>query len=63
MNNENLNDRQYSIFLMEQFYCERMEELVENERFDDSNSIFEEFVIQEQEPEEWVFVEYISNVC
>ena len=62
MNTKNLNDRDYSIFLLEQFYCERLEELVEEERFDDSNSIFQEFVVNKQEPEEWVFVEYLNNV-
>tara|TARA_R110000868_G_scaffold223073_1_gene474883 strand:- start:1174 stop:1365 length:192 start_codon:yes stop_codon:yes gene_type:complete len=62
VNTKNLNDRDYSIFLLEQFYCERLEELVEEERFDDSNSIFQEFVVNKQEPEEWVFVEYLNNV-
>lgn len=59
----NLSDRDYSIYLIEEFYCKRMEELVEEEHFDDSNAIFEEFVVNSEEPEEWVFLEFIKDVC
>ena len=59
----NLNDKDYSIYLIEEFYCSRMEELVNEERFDDSNAIFEEFVVNYEEPEEWMFLEYIADVC
>lgn len=59
----NLSDRDYSIYLIEEFYCQRMEELVEEEHFDDSNAIFEEFVVNSEEPEEWVFLEFIKDVC
>lgn len=55
--------KDYSVYLLEEFYCRRMEELVEEERFDDSNSIFEEFVVNSDEPEEWLFLEYIKDVC
>lgn len=56
-------DKDYNVYLMEEFYCRRMEKLVEEERFDDSNSIFEEFVLNCKEPEEWLFLEYIEDVC
>lgn len=59
----NHNDREYNVYLIEEFYCRRMEELVEEERFDDSNSIFEEFVIAGEEPDEWVFLSYLTDVC
>ena len=59
----NHNDREYNVYLIEEFYCRRMEELVEEERFDDSNSIFEEFVIAGEEPDEWVFLSYFTDVC
>lgn len=59
----NISDRDYAIYLVEEFYCQRMQELVEEERFDDSNSIFEEFVVDNTEPEEWVFLQFIEDVC
>lgn len=59
---KNKYDRKYSLYLIEEFYCHRMEELVEEERFDDSNAIFEEFVVLNQEPEEWVFIPYLEDV-
>lgn len=59
----NQSNREYNVYLVEEFYCCRMEQLVDEERFDDSNAIFEEFVINNQEPEEWVFLEYIADVC
>lgn len=56
-------DRNYSIHLIEEFYCKRLEELVEEERFDDSNSVFEEFVVDREEPTEWIFLSYLQDVC
>jgi hypothetical protein len=50
------NDREWSIYLIEEYYCSRMEQLVESERFDDSHSIFEEFVVGGEEPEKWFFM-------
>jgi len=38
-------ERDWSIYQIEEFYCKRMEYLVDKEQFDDSHSIFEEFVI------------------
>lgn len=57
------SNRDYNVYLMEEFYCKRMEDLVEEERFDDSNSIFEEFVVDGDESKEWLFLEYIKDVC
>lgn len=59
----NNTEKKYNVYLMEEFYCRRMEELVEEERFDDSNSIFEEFVVNDREPGDWLFLEYIEDVC
>jgi hypothetical protein len=59
----NDSDRKYSIYLVEEYYCNRMEQLVDEEKFDDSNAIFEEFVINDEEPDEWIFLDYIKDVC
>jgi hypothetical protein len=60
MNND---DRFYSIGIVEDYYIARMDELVEQELFDDSNALFEEFVVDGEEPEEWVFLDDLTNVC
>jgi hypothetical protein len=38
-----------------------MEYLVDLERFEDSHSIFEEFVLDGNEPEEYFFVSYYKD--
>jgi hypothetical protein len=38
-----------------------MEYLVEQEQFDDSHSLFTEFVVDSEEPDEWIFIENISE--
>jgi hypothetical protein len=55
-------NRDNTITAIEEFYCDRMTELVDEERFDDSNAIFEEFIVNEEEPVEWLFLEDISDV-
>jgi hypothetical protein len=39
-----------------------MEYLVDEERFDDSHAIFEEFVVDGEEPEEYVFMPYHEEI-
>jgi hypothetical protein len=56
-------DKDYTIYLIEENYCHRLEVLVEEELFDDAHSLFEEFVIDSEEPEEWLFIPYFKNVC
>jgi hypothetical protein len=56
-----INEKEYSIFLIEENYCNRLESLVEEERFDDAHSIFEEFVVDE-EPSEWLFIPFFRDV-
>lgn len=46
---------------IEDFYIERMEYLVEQEQFDDSHALFTEFVVDSEEPDEWIFTQYISE--
>jgi hypothetical protein len=44
---------------LEEFYMTRMTELVDSENFGDAHSIFEEFVIDQEEPEEYMFLNYL----
>ena len=55
-------ERNLNIFQIEDFYCNRMEYLVDQERFDDCHSIFEEFVVDGEEPEEYVFMPYHEEI-
>ena len=57
------NDMHYQcIETIEEFYMDRMSYLVDQEQFDDSHAIFEEFVVDE-EPSEWIFLNDLTNVC
>jgi hypothetical protein len=51
-------DKKWNIYQLEEYYCNRMEYLVDVERFDDSHAIFEEFVVNGKEPEEYFFVQF-----
>jgi len=46
-----------TITSIEEFYCQRLTELVDQERYQDSNAIFQEFVVNSQEPYEWMFLD------
>lgn len=55
-------EKQWSIYQIEEFYCNRMEYLVDNEKFDDAHCIFEEFVVNDEEPEEYMFMTYHGKI-
>jgi hypothetical protein len=55
-------NRDTIITSIEDFYCSRMTELVDKNKLDDSNAIFNEFIVDEKEPVEWLFLEDISDV-
>jgi len=46
---------------IEEFYMDRMSYLVDQEQFDDSHALFTEFVIDTEEPDEWIFLNDISE--
>jgi len=46
---------------VENFYMDRMSYLVNEEQFDDSHALFTEFVVDTEEPDEWIFVQYLSG--
>lgn len=56
-------EKDHTIFLIEENYCNRLETLVEEELFDDAHALFEEFVINSEEPQEWLFIPYFKDVC
>lgn len=56
------DEKSWNIYHIEEFYCKRMEELVDKEEFDSAHSIFEEFVVNGEEPEEYLFIKYHKNI-
>lgn len=56
-----MEEREWCIHHIEEFYCTRMEELIDNEQYDDAHSIFEEFVVNGEEPEDYVFLEFTGT--
>lgn len=50
------------IQVIEDYYCDRMSKLVDQGRLEDSDSIFREFVLDSENPDEWTFVEDLTNV-
>ena len=58
----NQSERNLNIYQIEEYYCNRMEYLVDRELFDDSHAIFEEFVVDGEEPEEYIFIPYHKQI-
>ena len=50
-----------SLLEIEEFYMGRLGDLVENQRFNDADAIFEEFVIDGEEPSEYLFISDMTN--
>lgn len=58
----NQSDYDLSIEIIEEYYCDRMSYLVDEERFADADAIFNEFVLDSENPDEWTFIEDVTNV-
>lgn len=58
----NQAERNWNIYHIEEFYCNRMEFLVDQEKFDDAHAIFEEFVVDGENPEEYTFILYHEEI-
>ena len=48
---------------IEAYWNNRMCELVTEDRLDDSDALYLEFVVDGEEPEEYFFLEYLNGVC
>jgi hypothetical protein len=60
MNNELIATRQQNIDEIEYQWCEQMTLLVEQNRIEDADSLYSEFVVDEIDPQdvEWLFIDY-----
>lgn len=47
---------------LEAYWNNRMCELVTEDRLDDSDALYLEFVVDGEEPEEYMFMEYLNGV-
>ena len=48
---------------LEAYWNNRMCELVTEDRLDDADALYLEFVVDGEEPEEYFFLEYLNGVC
>jgi len=59
-----MNDiKEDCIIELEAYWNNRMCELVTEDRLDDSDALYSEFVVDGVEPEEYLFMEYLNGVC
>jgi len=47
---------------LEEFYMIRMTELIDQDEFDDAAAVYQEFVIDHQEPEDYLTLTYLQNL-
>ena len=49
------------ITLIENYYCQRLTELVDLKMFDEAHSIFEEFSLGDDESYQWFFIKILED--
>ena len=50
--------REELITQIENYYCQRLTELVDMKMFDEAHAIFEEFSLGDDEPYQWFFIKF-----
>jgi hypothetical protein len=53
--------REFMVDSLEAYAQERITELFEDDREDDAYAMFLEYVVDNQNPEEWTFIDYITD--
>lgn len=43
------------------YYCDRLTHLVDENELDDAHAIYSEFVVDDDEPDQWAFLPFIEN--
>jgi hypothetical protein len=62
--NDFINEiREQSLDELDAYWSERMCALVSDDRIDDSDALYLEFVVDGEEPEEYIFMEDLSGIC
>jgi hypothetical protein len=57
------NIKEDCIIELEAYWNNRMCELVTEDRLDDADALYLEFVVDGEEPEEYLFLEHLNGVC
>lgn len=55
-------EKNLNIYHLENFYCSRMDYLIDLQEFDNAHAIFEEFVVDNDEPSEYFFLKYHEDI-
>ena len=55
------HNRDECITQVENYYCQRLTELVDLKMYDDAHDIFEEFSLADEEPYQWVFIGFLDD--
>ena len=53
--------REECITLIENYYCQRLTDLVDMKMFDDAHAIYEEFAVDVDNPVEWFFIADVED--
>ena len=53
--------KEETITQIENFYCQRLTELVDLKMFDEAHSIFEEFSLGDEESYQWFFIKILED--
>ena len=53
--------REECIPLIENYYCQRLTDLVDMKMFDDAHAIYEEFAVDVDNPVEWLFLADVED--
>ena len=48
--------KEETITQIENFYCQRLTELVDLKMYDDAHAIYEEFAVDAENPDDWLFL-------
>ena len=51
-------DKEECVTQVENYYCQRLTELVDLKMFDEAHSIFEEFSLGDNESYQWFFIQF-----
>ena len=55
------NIKEECITLIENYYCQRLTELVDLKMYDEAHAIFEEFSLGDEESYQWFFIKILED--
>ena len=58
----NQSTKEQQIIDIEAYWSEQMCVLVSDDRIDDSDALYLEFVVDGEEPQDWIFMEILNDI-